>query len=118
MIMTSPRLYFRDRYIVPPLAICVILLAVAWWYTLSKIPVATEQVYLHYNIIFGIDQYGPRSLLFYPLLFGLGTLLINTALSFAAFKYDRIIARLIMTITALIMLFLLVGLIFIVGLNI
>lgn len=117
MTVISPRLYFKDYYIFPPLTAAVLMLAVIWWFTLSKIPASSEQVYLHYNIIFGIDRYGPRTMLYYPLLFGLGTLVVNSVISYIAYKHDRVVARLIMVLTGLIMVLLLTGVVFIVGLN-
>ncbi len=117
MHITSPRLYFRDYYILLPLLVSVGLHGFVWWYTLSKIATAGEQLYLHYNIIFGIDQYGPRSELYYPLFVGLAVLVVNSIGSFCVYRFDRTIARIIMVLTASISIFLLAAMVFIVGLN-
>lgn len=114
----SPRLYFRDWRINVPLAGSVILQAIMWWYVAARISPTSEQIFLHYNIIFGIDLVGEWWKMFYLPASGAGILLVNYLLSYFLYGSDRLLARLISFLTVFIEILLLVGIVLIVRLNI
>jgi hypothetical protein len=57
--------------------------------------VGKEALYLplHYNIYFGVDQFGPWYGLFYPAVIGLGILLVNLGVQAAFQRTERMLAQ-------------------------
>lgn len=98
--MYSPKLFAKDRWIAPFLAISAALEGFVWWYTAANVRPAAEQVFLHYNITFGVDLVGRWwKLLFIP---G-GALFITLAgflASFFLFNRDKTLARIIAVVVA------------------
>lgn len=48
---------------------------------------------LHYNIYFGVDQFGPWQYLFLPAAIGLGILLVNIGVQAAFSRTERMLAQ-------------------------
>lgn len=90
-----PKLYLRDPWIFGPLTASFILQAAQWWYIAANVRSTADQIFLHYNIIFGIDLIGPWWKIFLPPAAGLAFLAINFFLSFFLYRFDRLLARLL-----------------------
>ncbi len=93
-------------------------MAVAWWYTVSHISPTSDQLLLHYTIIFGIDLVGEWWKLYMVPLAGAVVLLVNTLISFLVYGADVVFARLIMVVSVVVHIFMLIGLLKMIGLSI
>lgn len=72
---------------------------------------------LHYNIYFGIDQFGAWYGLFEPAAIGLAVLLVNVACEAALFRRERILSAFFAGATLLVEIILLAATVFMVWLN-
>lgn len=114
----SPKLFFRDWWINLPLLFSLGLQIFMWWYLLSNFNSSSEQIFLHYNIIFGVDLVGEWWQIFYLPGYGLLALLVNYIFSFLSYGSDRLLARFLSVWTVLATIFLTIAVWFISGLNI
>lgn len=113
----SPRLYFSDRWIyIPGLAILALLLF-TWWYTVSRVHPTSEQVFLHYTIIFGVDLIGPWRGILLPVISGFVIAVVNFTASWLIYGNSRFLARLLPVATLVLHIFLLLSAVLLVGIN-
>lgn len=77
-----------------------------------------ESVFLHYNIVFGVDLVGSWWKIYYLPLAGLLVFLLNYTLSFVFYKTDKFLSRLLNFWSLLFHLFLLAVVILLVRLNV
>ena len=117
-MLYSPKLFVRDWLVGIPLLVSIGAMVFMWWYTIGHIHPTTEQIFLHYNVIFGIDLAGAWWKIFY--MPGSGTLifLLNYFLAIWFYLEDKFLARLLTVITAVWEIFLIIATVLIVGLNI
>ena len=111
------KLYLRDKWIVFPFIVSGLFIVLIFWFVLSKIKPATEDLFLHYNIIFGVDLVGAWWKLYLipaAALFGGGT---NLMVSYFLYRNNALVARFIAAATAALELFLLIAANLIIGLN-
>lgn len=112
-----PQLFLKDRYIASSLVVSAVLLAIAWWATVTRVHPNADQVYLHYSIIFGIDLLGEWWKLWLVPVGATSLLVFNLVVSYAAYGRDKAVGRLISVLTICLEVFLLTGLLLIIGLN-
>lgn len=112
------KLYWRDWWNNIPLFLLVGIQVFIWFYIIFNIKPAMELVFLHYNIIFGVDLVGSWWKVYYLPLAGLLVLLVNCTLSFIFYKTDKFLSRLLNFWSLLFHLFLLMVVILLVGLNV
>jgi hypothetical protein len=93
------------------------MLSAAWWYTFSRVHQSADPVFLHYNIIFGIDLIGEWWKLWFIPAFGTALFLINLIISYLSYGRDKIISRLVGITTVCLEIFILIGLLLIIGIN-
>ncbi len=112
------KIYFRDIFIWLPLALTMLILGGVWWYIIRHIHPTDDQIFLHYNIIFGIDLAGSWQKMYY--LGGGATLLVvtNYVFSFFLHRNNAVLARITSVLTVPIICFLAYAIVLIVGLNI
>jgi hypothetical protein len=111
------KIYLRDRYLFATfLGACLVQVAI-WIYLFLRIPPNSPSIFLHYNILVGVDLVGPAWQLYFLTGIGLFTILINFVFGLFAFNEGRLLARLLGVATVILQLLLLVGVVFIVGLN-
>lgn len=92
--MYSFKLYLKDWWVLAFLTAMVGLLFFSWWYLLTHLPATSENVFLHYNSIFGVDLVGPwNSLLQIPLM-GILIFAVNWLLSWFWYRSNKFISRL------------------------
>lgn len=116
-MLFPPKLYLKDRWILLPLVVIAATQAFAWWYVISKIRPTGEQLFLHYNIIFGVDLVGEWWKLWLLPLGGLVLWLVNFLLSYFFYNHNRFLARFLAVTTALFEVLLVVAILLIVSLN-
>ena len=112
------RSYFRDKWILASFLVSGALQLFQWWYTVSRIRPTGEQLFLHFNILFGVDLIGEWWRLYLIPLFALIFMLINFCLSYFFYQQNRFIARFLAVLTVFFEVLALVGRILIIGLNI
>lgn len=113
----SPRLYFRDRWVYIPGLAAAGLVIFTWWYTISHIHPTTDQVFLHYTIIFGVDLIGPWSGVLLPAISGLLFVIVNFTISWLIYGSNRFLARLLPLVTFILTIFLLFFAVLLVRIN-
>ena len=114
----SAKIYFRDHWILPSFLIGLAGLAVSWYYVIRYIGPTSDQIFLHYNVIFGVDLAGAWWKMFYLPIGGTLIFLVNFLLAQVFFTKDKLAARLLTLLTAGLEVGLLVGTILLVNLNI
>ena len=113
----SPKLYFRDLWISVPLASIALIQAFLWFSLLRNVTADSGQIFLHYNIIFGVDLVGDWWQLYYLPGVGLLIVLLNYLFSSATYASDKFLARFLSGWTLFFHLFLAIGILLLVRLN-
>lgn len=114
----SPKLYFRDLWVSVPLLGTILAQISMWWVLISNIRSDDGQIFLHYNIIFGVDLVGDWWKIYYLPLTGILVILLNYFFSFMLYSADKFLARLLSAWILFFHLFLMIGTILLVRLNI
>ena len=114
----SPKLYFRDPWTSVPLSGVILIQVFLWWYLIFNIRSEAGQIFLHYNIIFGVDLVGDWWKIYYLPLAGIFTALLNYFFSLMFYTVDKFLTRLLSFWVLFFHLFLMVGAILLVRLNI
>lgn len=116
-MLYSPRLYFKDLWISIPLAASLLVQVFIWLDLLLNVRRSEEQVFLHYNMVIGVDKVGEWWRIFYLPLAGLLVLLCNMIVSLVLYRTERFLAKVLSFFVIFFHLFLLIAVIFLVGLN-
>ena len=112
------RSYLRDRWILASFLASLALLLFQWWYTISRIRPTNELLFLHYNILFGVDLIGEWWKIYLIPLIASILALFNFGLSYFFYQQDRVISRFVAVLTVFYLVMVLVGVTLIIGLNI
>lgn len=113
----SPWLYIRDRWVYIPGLSVLVLIAFTWWYIVSRVHPTTDQVFLHYTIIFGVDLIGPWRGILLPAISELVIAGINFLVSWLVYGTSRFLGRLLPLATVVLAIFLLLSAVLLVGIN-
>lgn len=113
----SPWLYIRDRWVKIPGFGVLGLLIFTWWYTLSRVQPTSDQVFLHYTIIFGVDLIGPWRGILLPAVSGLVIAAVNFTIGWLIYGSSRFLARLLLSATLILIIFLSLAAVFLAGIN-
>lgn len=116
-MLLSPKLYLADWWIRLSLAFSLVLQAVIWWYIATHIHYSNQPIFLHYNVIFGVDLVGDWWEIWLFPAAGLGAALINFLAAYFCYTVDAFLARFFAVGAALLQLLTLIAVIFIAGLN-
>jgi hypothetical protein len=111
------KIYLRDLFIWLPLTILVGLLIFVWWFVVTRIHPTDTQIFLHYNIIFGVDLAGSWQKMYYLPAGATIIMLVNYCTSFFLYRTDKVLARLLTVLTVPVEIFLIYAIVLIVGLN-
>ena len=114
----SPKLYFRDPWISMPLVGVILIQIFLWWYLISNIHSDAGQIFLHYNIIFGVDLVGDWWKIYLLPLAGVVVILFNYFFSLMFYSVDKFLARFLSAWVLFFHLFLMIGITLLVRLNI
>ncbi|MFA7653828.1 MAG: hypothetical protein WCX97_02185 [Candidatus Magasanikbacteria bacterium] len=117
-MLYSPKLFVRDWWINVPLAITVFSLVFIGWFVVSHINFGGDPIFLHCNVIFGVDLVGSGWKVLYLPGSGILIFLVNYFLALFFYRTDKFLSRLFTLITAILEIFLVVATVLIVGLNI
>lgn len=90
----------------------------SWVWLLSQIKPQTDPIFLHYNILFGVDYIGEWWKVLYLPIVGLFILLINTILGWVLFGKDKFAAQVLNFTSILCQVFILIAAALLVFLNV
>jgi hypothetical protein len=112
------KLYIRHPYTKILLIITVVLNLLVWLSIALFIKPQDDPIFLHYNVLFGVDYLGLWwKILFLPLT-GIMITLVNGVLGWLLFSKDKFVAHLLNTISVLSHIFILVATALLIFLNI
>lgn len=114
----SPKLFFKDRWIFGPLIGSVLLQLFVWWYILANIRPTTEQIFLHYNVVFGVDLIGEWWKIYYLPIAGLLVMIVNYVLGLSFYRNDKLLSRVLSFFVLFFHAFLVMAIVLIVDKNI
>lgn len=117
MAFYNPKLYLRDYWIGPVFLGCIIIQLTVWWYLLANIHPTSEQIFLHYNTVFGIDLLGVWWKIFYLPAGGFLILTANFLVSWYFYISDKFLSRVLSLWSGVINIFLALAIYLIAGLN-
>ena len=89
-----------------------------WWYLIANIRPSSDQIFLHYNMVFGIDLVGNWQKIFYLPAGGLLIFLVDYLASWYFYSYDKFLSRLLSFWSVLLQFFLAFAVWLIANLNI
>ncbi len=112
------RLYFRQLPVVIPLALSILANLAMWGWLLWFISPVEEPIFLHYNVLFGVDYIGEWWRVYTLPLVGLVILLVNGILGWSLASRDLVIAYIVNTVACICQILLLVMAILVVRINI
>ena len=112
------KLYFRHLPNLIMTGLGFLINAAAWlWPLMTLHPEAGEQIFLHYNILYGVDYAGDYARLLYLPLTGTVILTVNTLLAWSLFQKDKVIAYVLGGVSVFSELFLFVAVLLLIFLN-
>ncbi len=114
----SPKVYWKDKWIWVPAAGVLFFEALMMVYGAIYVRATTDAVFLHYNVVFGVDLIGEWWKVFYIPLSGLAIFVVNFGLSWWIYGQDKILGRFLTFIAAFLSMFLSLAFYLAVGLNI
>lgn len=83
------RLYSKNLAILVPSVLTLATNFLAWFWLLWQIPRGDQQLFLHYNILFGVDKVGTYGGVFLITTVGLVIFIINYLLGWLLFNKDK-----------------------------
>ena len=95
------RLYFRQLPIVIPFVLSVVANVVTWGWLAWFFKPTSEPIFLHYNVLFGVDYIGDWHRVFLLPVVGVSILLINTLLGWLLASRDIVVAYILQVISLL-----------------
>jgi len=111
------KLYLRDWRNLIPLILSLSIQIFCWVYILFNIKPSVGRLFLHYNIVFGVNLLGEWWKILYFPIGGLVVILVNFVASFLLYKKDRFVSWLLSFWALMINIFLLVEIYLLIRLN-
>lgn len=111
-------LYLKRLPVLLMLGVAGILNLAAWIEILVHIHPSATPIFLHYNILFGIDEIGPWSDLLWLPIGGAAIIVVNAAIGWLMFAKERCIEYILLAMSVLIEIHLLIAAFFLVSLNV
>ena len=100
------KVFIKDPWIIIPLITGLTTQLFVWPYIFFQLGQRSDYLFLHYNIIFGVDLVGPWWKILYLPLGGLAIIILNFLLSLYIYNQDKLISRMLLFFAALFSLFL------------
>lgn len=113
-----PKVYWTDRWVWIPAVFLLLFQLFMWVYAALYVRPTADMIFLHYNVVFGVDLIGDWWKILAVPFGGFLIFLLNFALSWYCYKEDKILARFLTFVAATLNLFLAVAFYLVVGLNI
>lgn len=114
----SPKLFVRDYWIAVPLLTATLAVIFSFYYIIAHIHPISEQIFLHYSAIFGIDLIGPWWQIYYLPVIASIVFLVNFLAGLWFYRSDKFLGRLLCVCAGIVEIFLAIATYLIVGLNI
>lgn len=114
----SISVYWKDRWIWVPAIFLLFFQLFMWIYGAFFIHPTTDQIFLHYNVVFGVDLIGEWWKIFAAPIGGLTIFLCNFLLSWYLYGQDKVLSRFLTFAAGLLNFGLALALYLTVGLNI
>jgi hypothetical protein len=114
----SPKVYWQDKWVFIPAAFCVIFIVFMWVYAAVYLRPADEPLFLHYNVVFGVDLIGEWWKLLYIPFSAMSLFLVNFGLSWWVYGQDKVLGRFLTFMGAFLSAFLAFAFYLAIGLNI
>jgi hypothetical protein len=111
------KIFFKDPWVLVPLVASALSQSFMWFYILRNLSSRSDNLFLHYNIIFGVDLVGSWWKILYLPLGGLAIIFANYLLSLWLYNTDKIIARMLTIFCGVFLLFLSLAVYLIVDIN-
>jgi len=112
------KLYVKHLPTLLFIGISLLLNIFTWIWLLIEIRPQTEPVFLHYNILFGVDFVGEWWQALYLPISGLAIIVVNAAMGWLLFSRDKFLAQILNGISLFCQLFLLFAAALLVFLNV
>ncbi|PIZ94219.1 MAG: hypothetical protein COX81_04180 [Candidatus Magasanikbacteria bacterium CG_4_10_14_0_2_um_filter_37_12] len=112
------KLYLKDKPILVMFVISLLFNIATWIWLIINVHSYIGQVFLHYNILFGVDLVGEWYRVFYIPVISLLILFFNTILGWLLFHKDKVVSYLLHGVAVLVQILLLVVSAILVFLNI
>lgn len=114
----SPKIFLRDKWNLSSSIGVLLCQLFMWIYAVVNIHPTVEQVFLHYNVIFGVDLVGDWWKVFLVPLFSFLIIVINFLIALWFYSRDKLFSRFILLSATVFNLMAAIGLYLVVGLNI
>lgn len=111
------KLYIKKLSVGGFFGIGLIVNIAIWLMLWLQIPRTEEHIFLHYNILFGIDLIGPATHVFFVPLAGLVILVVNFVAGIFLYNKDKFTAQLLAFAAAFVHIFLIIAASLLVFLN-
>lgn len=112
------KLYVRKIPVAVLLGAGTLLNVFSWIWLLLQIPRTTEQVFLHYTILFGVDQIGEPGQVYRVPLIGLVLLVLNLLGGWVLYRKDSFYSYALLAIAVILNIFVAISSVLVVFLNI
>lgn len=112
------RLYLRQFPIKVMLGMAGLMNIASFVWLILHIRPQAVPLFLHYNVLFGVDLTGPWYAVFFVPLIGIAIILLNATLGWLLYQQDRFVSYVLLAIACLSNLFVLISAALIVFLNV
>lgn len=111
------KVFLKDYWVNIPLGTAIFTNILMWIYIFLKLSKKSDMLFLHYNVIFGVDLVGEWwRILFLP-IGGLLIIILNFILALYCYNQDRLISRFLTVFAGVFEIFLMVAVYFTVDIN-
>lgn len=100
------KVFFKDPWVVLPLLVSAISQIYMWPYILMNLAQRKGTLFLHYNVVFGVDLVGAWWKIFFLPLAGLIIIVLNFGAALYSRNSDKVISRMFTVFAAVFQLFL------------
>ena len=112
------KLYIRKIPVIVLMVTGILLNVFSWGWLALQVPHTAEQVFLHYTILFGVDQIGERGQIFLVPLVGFGLLVLNFLLGWVLYRKDWFYSYALVGIGVILNIYVVISSVLVVFLNI
>ncbi len=114
----SPKVYWKDKWIWGPAVVALFFGVLMMVYGAIYVRATSDAVFLHYNVVFGVDLIGEWWKVFYIPMGALVMFVLNFGISWWIYGQDKTLSRFLTFIAAFLTIFLRLAFYLAVGLNI
>ena len=112
------KIFFKDPWVFVPLIVSALAQVFMWPYIIIHAGAqGAGMMFLHYNIIFGVDYVGDWWKIFVMPGIGLGIIILNFGGAIYSYNTDKLLSRIITVFTAVLQIFLALAVYLIVDIN-